>query len=145
MIQVEQSLIAQFARSGSHFIINIRCDTHYFMQSLNRVLGSLKHYWLIATGAFISLLLLTAANAITPQLFRWGIDQGIASFDYQVIFEVAGAMVLVAIGRGLFNFLQTFGKKTLPNASPTIYATKFLEKSKILVLVITIKHKLRNY
>ncbi|MES1023819.1 ABC transporter ATP-binding protein [Gloeocapsa sp. BRSZ] len=78
------------------------------MQSLNRVLGSLKHYWLIVTGALISLLLLTAANAITPQLFRWGIDQGIASFDYQVIFEVAGAMVLVAIGRGLFNFGQTF-------------------------------------
>ncbi|OKH25446.1 ABC transporter ATP-binding protein [Chroogloeocystis siderophila] len=78
------------------------------MQSLNRVLGSLKYYWLITTGALISLLLLTAANAITPQLFRWGIDQGIASFDYQVIFEVAGAMVLVAIGRGLFNFGQTF-------------------------------------
>ncbi|PPS41422.1 ABC transporter ATP-binding protein [Chroococcidiopsis sp. TS-821] len=78
------------------------------MQSLNRVLGSLAHYWLIATGALISLLLLTAANAITPQLFRWGIDQGIARFDYQVIFEVAGAMVLVAIGRGLFNFGQTF-------------------------------------
>lgn len=78
------------------------------MQSLNRVLGSLKSYWLIATGALISLLLLTAANAITPQLFRWGIDDGIARFDYQVIFQVAGAMVLVAIGRGLFNFGQTF-------------------------------------
>ncbi|PIG93843.1 ABC transporter ATP-binding protein [Gloeocapsopsis sp. IPPAS B-1203] len=78
------------------------------MQSLNRVLGSLKSYWLIATGALVSLLLLTAANAITPQLFRWGIDDGIARFDYQVIFKVAGAMVLVAIGRGLFNFGQTF-------------------------------------
>ncbi|WP_439566504.1 ABC transporter ATP-binding protein, partial [Gloeocapsopsis crepidinum] len=78
------------------------------MQSLNRVLGSLKPYWLIATGALVSLLLLTAANAITPQLFRWGIDDGIARFDYQVIFKVAGAMVLVAIGRGLFNFGQTF-------------------------------------
>ncbi|MUL37512.1 ABC transporter ATP-binding protein [Gloeocapsopsis dulcis] len=78
------------------------------MQSLNRVLGSLKPYWLIATGALVSLLLLTAANAITPQLFRWGIDDGIARFDYQVIFKVAGAMVVVAIGRGLFNFGQTF-------------------------------------
>jgi len=78
------------------------------MQSLNRVLGSLKPYWLIVTGALVSLLLLTAANAITPQLFRWGIDDGIARFDYQVIFKVAGAMVLVAIGRGLFNFGQTF-------------------------------------
>lgn len=78
------------------------------MQSLNRVLGSLQPYWLIASGALVSLFLLTAANAITPQLFRWGIDQGIAQFNYQVIFTTAGAMVLVAIGRGLFNFGQTF-------------------------------------
>lgn len=78
------------------------------MQSLNRVLGSLKSYWLIASGAFISLLLLTAANAITPQLFRRGIDAGISRFDFQIIFETAAAMVLVAIMRGLFNFGQSF-------------------------------------
>lgn len=35
------------------------------MQSLNRVLGSLKSYRLIVCGAFVSLLLLTAANAVT--------------------------------------------------------------------------------
>lgn len=78
------------------------------MQSLKRVLGSLKSYWLIVCGAGLSLLLLTAANAVTPQLFRWGIDQGIARLDLQIVFKSAGAMVLVAIGRGLFNFGQSF-------------------------------------
>ncbi|MGQ4647864.1 ABC transporter transmembrane domain-containing protein [Lyngbya aestuarii] len=78
------------------------------MQSLTRVLGSLNSYRLIASGAFISLLLLTAANAITPQLFRWGIDQGIASQNWIIIQQVAIAMVLIALGRGIFNFGQSF-------------------------------------
>jgi ATP-binding cassette, subfamily B, multidrug efflux pump len=78
------------------------------MQALNRVLRSLGRYWSIVTGAIISLLLLTAANAITPQLFRWGIDRGIDRKNLQVVFYSAGAMVLVALGRGLFNFGQSF-------------------------------------
>ena len=78
------------------------------MQSLKRVLGSLKSYWLIATGAVVSLLLLTAANAVTPQLFRWGIDRGIARLDIEIVLKSALAIVLVAIGRGLFNFGQSF-------------------------------------
>jgi ATP-binding cassette, subfamily B, multidrug efflux pump len=78
------------------------------MQALNRVLRSLGKYWSIVTGAVISLLLLTAANAITPQLFRWGIDRGIDRKNLQVVFYSAGAMVLVALGRGLFNFGQSF-------------------------------------
>ncbi|NEQ21042.1 MAG: ABC transporter ATP-binding protein, partial [Microcoleus sp. SIO2G3] len=78
------------------------------MQSLNRVLGSLKAYRFIAIGAFVSLLLLTAANAVTPQLFRWGIDQGIAQKNLQIVLYSAALMVLVAVGRGLFNFGQSF-------------------------------------
>lgn len=78
------------------------------MQSLKRVLGSLTSYRLIVTGALFSLLLLTATNAITPQLFRWGIDQGITQKDEHIVLYSAGLMVLVAIGRGLFNFGQSF-------------------------------------
>ncbi|MBD2102730.1 ABC transporter ATP-binding protein [Leptolyngbya sp. FACHB-261] len=78
------------------------------MHSLQRVLSSLKAYWLIVFGAALSLLLLTAANAITPQLFRWGIDQGIARQDLQIVLYCSAAMVLVALGRGLFNFGQSF-------------------------------------
>jgi len=78
------------------------------MQSLKRVLWSMGSYWLIMIGAFVSLLLLTAANAVTPQLFRWAIDQGIAQRDLRTVLYSAGAMVLIAVGRGLFNFGQSF-------------------------------------
>jgi ATP-binding cassette, subfamily B, multidrug efflux pump len=79
------------------------------LRSLQRVLGSLSaHRWL-AAGSLGSLLLLTAANAVTPQLFRWGIDQGIAKQDRQIVLYSAGAMVLAAIARGLCNFGQSFG------------------------------------
>ena len=78
------------------------------MQALNRVLLSLQTYWSIVCGAIFSLLLLTVTNAITPQLFRWAIDNGITQKDLQVVLDSAGLMVLVALGRGLFNFGQSF-------------------------------------
>jgi ATP-binding cassette, subfamily B, multidrug efflux pump len=77
-------------------------------RSLQRVLHSLSLYRWLSLGAIASLLLLTAANAATPQLFRWGIDQGIARRDLQVVLYSAGAMVIAAIARGLFNFGQSF-------------------------------------
>ncbi len=78
------------------------------MRSLQRVLKSLNAYRWLSLGALVSLLLLTVANAITPQLFRWGIDQGIAKQDLQIVLYSAGAMVIAAIARGLFNFGQSF-------------------------------------
>ncbi len=78
------------------------------MNQLSRVLISLKSYTLIVAGAILSLLLLTAANAATPQLFRWGIDQGISQKNLNIVIQSAGFLVLLAIGRGLFNFGQTF-------------------------------------
>ncbi len=79
------------------------------LRSLQRVLGSLRSYRWLAIGSLGSLLLLTAANAVTPQLFRWGIDQGIVKQDRQIVLYSAGAMVLAAIARGLCNFGQSFG------------------------------------
>jgi ATP-binding cassette, subfamily B, multidrug efflux pump len=78
------------------------------LRSLRRVLLSLRLYRGLTLGAIGSLLLLTAANAATPQLFRWGIDQGIARKDLQVVLSGAGALVIAAIARGLFNFGQSF-------------------------------------
>ncbi len=78
------------------------------MQSLMRVLKSLMVYRWLLIGSLVSLLFLTAANAVTPQLFRWGIDEGITKKDPQIVLYSAGAMVLAAISRGLFNFGQSF-------------------------------------
>lgn len=76
--------------------------------SLRRVLENLGAYRWLSLGALTSLLLLTVANAITPQLFRWGIDQGIAKQDLRVVLYSAGALVVAAIARGVFNFGQSF-------------------------------------
>nr|WP_199329065.1 ABC transporter ATP-binding protein [Coleofasciculus sp. FACHB-1120] len=82
------------------------------MQPLQRVLGSLSAYRWISIGALLSSLLLTAAYAVTPQLFRWGIDGGIAQRNLQIVFYSAGWMVVAAIARGLFNFGQSFWAET---------------------------------
>lgn len=76
--------------------------------SLWRVLQSLRSYRWLAIGALLSSLLLTVAYAVTPQLFRWGIDQGMAQQNYTIVLYSAGAMVIAAIARGLFNFGQSF-------------------------------------
>ncbi len=78
------------------------------MESLNRVFKILKSYLGLATGAMMSMLLLTAANALTPQLFRRGIDEGIAPQNLQVVMVTGALMVAVAIARGLFNFGQSY-------------------------------------
>lgn len=78
------------------------------LRSLQRVLKSLNAYRWLSLGALISSLLLTAAYAVTPQLFRWGIDQGIAQKDLQVVLSSAWWMVIAAVARGIFNFGQSF-------------------------------------
>lgn len=78
------------------------------MLPLQRVLGSLSNYRWTALGAILSSLLLTAAYAATPQLFRWAIDEGISKKNLRVIFYSAAWMVVAAIARGLFNFGQSF-------------------------------------
>ena len=72
------------------------------------MLKSLSVYIWTAIGALLSLLLLTVASAVTPQLFRWGIDQGIAKQNLQIVLYSAGWMVVAAIARGLFNFGQSY-------------------------------------
>ncbi|MEP0918421.1 ABC transporter ATP-binding protein/permease [Leptolyngbya sp. DQ-M1] len=86
----------------------LREDEPSSMAPLRRVLQGLKAHRFVAIGAVLSLLLLTAATAITPQIFRWGIDQGIAAKNFTVVWESAALMVIAAIARGLFNFGQTF-------------------------------------
>ena len=45
------------------------------MKALRRTLVYLRPYWLITLGAFVSLVLVTAANLLSPQVLRIVIDQ----------------------------------------------------------------------
>ncbi|MDX2271612.1 MAG: ABC transporter ATP-binding protein [Cyanobacteriota bacterium] len=86
------------------------------MGSLGRVLASFGSRWQIMLKSAVSLLLLTVANALTPQLFRWGIDQGITQNDLAVVLYSAAAMVVLALARGLFNFGQNFWSEAASQA-----------------------------
>jgi ATP-binding cassette, subfamily B, multidrug efflux pump len=59
-------------------------------------------------AALLSLLLVNAANLYTPQLLRQLIDNGIYELNMNVIWYVAGLMIVVALVRGVFNFLQGY-------------------------------------
>ncbi|MBD0336715.1 MAG: ABC transporter ATP-binding protein, partial [Cyanobacteria bacterium Co-bin13] len=82
-------------------------------EPLQRVLSSLRNYPWLSLGALGSALLLVAAYAVTPQLFRWAIDQGIAQQNLQVVLYAALGLVLAAVARGLFNFGQSFCAEAL--------------------------------
>lgn len=78
------------------------------MKALRRIITYLAPYRRLAIGAILSLLLVTAANLVSPLLLRWMIDQGIATGTVSVIIWGTVALAAVAIARGLFNFTQSF-------------------------------------
>jgi ATP-binding cassette, subfamily B, multidrug efflux pump len=78
------------------------------MKGIRRTFPYLRRYGWTALAALLSLLLVNAANLYTPQLLRQLIDNGIYNLDMSVIWYIAGLMVLVALVRGVFNFLQGY-------------------------------------
>ncbi|MDH5607671.1 MAG: ABC transporter transmembrane domain-containing protein, partial [Anaerolineae bacterium] len=56
----------------------------------------------------MSLLLVNLANLAAPQLLRLLIDKGIKELAMEVVWQAAGGLLLVALVRGGFNFLQRY-------------------------------------
>ena len=77
-------------------------------KALLRALGNLRAHRKDAAGALASLILVTAASLVSPQLIRIAIDDGIARRHTRAILFATLALVGVAAVRGLFNFLQGF-------------------------------------
>ena len=70
------------------------------MHSLSRALAYLRPYWLIALGAVLSLLIVSAANLVFPQIVRGIIDGGIEAGHMPAILWGALALVgVVAVAR----------------------------------------------
>ena len=78
------------------------------MTPLRRILGHMRPYWATACGAFLSMLLVAAANLVSPQLIRGAIDEGITKGDFSAIMRFTAGLVALALGRGLFNFAQGY-------------------------------------
>lgn len=77
-------------------------------RALWRALAYLWSYKWETLGAFLALLLASAANLIAPQLIAYAVDSGISARRLDVILLVVGGLVAVALLRGLFTFLQGY-------------------------------------
>ena len=76
--------------------------------SIWRALGYLRRYRLEALGAALSLVLVSAANLAAPQMVRLAIDVGLAQRRPRIVLFAALGLIAIAVGRGLFNFLQGY-------------------------------------
>ncbi len=73
-----------------------------------RSLGYLRQYRVETFGALLALLFVTAANLAAPQMVRLAIDRGLTPRRWQVVLVAVAGLVGIAVGRGLFNFLQGY-------------------------------------
>lgn len=78
------------------------------MNSLQRALGFLKPYWLITLGAFISLILMTGANLVSPRILSDIIDRGISNGDTEHLLWASLLLVGIAVIRSVFTFTQGY-------------------------------------
>ena len=85
-----------------------REDSGNGLVAVRRALLYLRSYKGGAFGAFLALLLASAASLTTPQLIRIAIDEGIAPRSMNVILLAVGGLVGAALLRGLFQFLQGY-------------------------------------
>jgi ATP-binding cassette subfamily B protein len=78
-------------------------------KALRRALAYLRSYKREAFGAFFALLLVSAANLVTPQLIAYAIDTGVTppGSPRAILLAVVG-LIAVALARGLFQFLQGY-------------------------------------
>src|SRR4051812_27856726 len=78
------------------------------VKAVGRALRYLHRYRAESAGAFASLVLVAAANLAAPQMVRLAIDEGVVPRNVHQVWVAVGGLVAIAVGRGLFNFLQGY-------------------------------------
>jgi ATP-binding cassette, subfamily B, multidrug efflux pump len=76
--------------------------------SLTRALAFIRPYWLTLLGAFLSLIIVTGANLVSPQIIRFAIDSGITVGDMVAVLWATAGLLGVAALRGAFHFSQGY-------------------------------------
>lgn len=82
------------------------------MNVILRGLTYLQPYLRLAIGALLSMLIVTAANLYAPQLVRQLIDNGIEAGSWNGILIATGGLLLVAVVRGVFSFINAYWSET---------------------------------
>lgn len=78
------------------------------MNVIRSLLRYVLPYQRLALGALLAMLLVTASNLLTPQIIRWLVDDGIMVQAWDGIVWATVALVVVAVARGGFSFLNSF-------------------------------------
>lgn len=80
------------------------------MTILLRLLGLLRPYKLRVLVAWATVLIASAFVLVTPALVRWAVDYGVArgKNDVRALALVSLAIFIAAIGRGVFQYGQTY-------------------------------------
>nr|WP_242593780.1 ABC transporter ATP-binding protein [Corallococcus exiguus] len=99
---------SRVGRKGSRSHVSTSTPPASGRPPILRALGYLRRYRLEALGALLSLLLVSVANLGAPQMIRIAIDHGLARGEIRPVWLAVGGLVAIALGRGLFNFLQGY-------------------------------------
>lgn len=102
------------------------------MKFVSRAIRYLRPYWKLSLGAFLGLLLVNAANLMSPQLLRYLIDEGITPLQMRQVWIAVAGIVGVAVVRGLFNFLQRYWSEIASQGVAYDLRNKIFHKLQIL-------------
>ncbi len=102
------------------------------MQLFRRMLSLLKPHWLLFAGAWLSLILSTGANLVSPMILRSVLDNGITARVWAPILSGTLLLVGLAIVRGLFGFSQSYWSEKVSQSFAFDLRNKLFEKIQTL-------------
>jgi len=73
-----------------------------------RLMRYLQPYWLQIVLAYAAMFFATLLNLLIPQLLRGAVDRGLEEHNAAILFTAAGAILAVAVVRGVAGFFQRY-------------------------------------
>ncbi len=102
------------------------------MALFRRMLSQLKPYWVLFTGAWLSLMLNNGANLISPYVLRQILDDGIGKFNIDAVWQGTALLVGLAVIRGVFGFSQSYWSEKVSQSYAFDVRNQLFEKIQTL-------------
>ncbi len=98
------------------------------MKIILRLLASLRPYLWQLTALLASILIVTAASLVTPSIIRSVIDNGLVKGDPAAMLSAGLTIVVVGLGRAVFNFFKRYIGEWLINRTGFDYRNALYDK-----------------
>ncbi|NBU65017.1 MAG: ABC transporter ATP-binding protein, partial [Chloroflexia bacterium] len=102
------------------------------MLLFRRMLSLLKPHWLLFAGAWLSLILSTGANLVSPMILRNVMDDGISARAWTPILSGTLLLIGLAVVRGIFGFTQSYWSEKVSQSFAFDLRNKLFEKIQTL-------------